>query len=298
MPPHPDRRSAYPAKRSLDQTPEPAEDPKGGGSPAPDIGSELSRLGVPQREVNPGTLRPMLAQSQERPFNAPGWLFELKLDGYRVLAARDDRPRLLSRNGNDLSTCFPEIMQALKALPFERLLLDGELVALDDAGRPNFQRLQQRAQLRRALDIRHAAVECPVTLYAFDLLGFGPFDLRSLPLSTRKSLLQRVVPSTGVIRYLDHFQDEGVVLYQQVQKLGLEGIVAKRADSSYKAGRSDAWIKIRTRRTEDFVVVGFTAPKGGRSGFGALHLGSYHAGNLRYSGRAGSGFSERQLDEV
>jgi bifunctional non-homologous end joining protein LigD len=298
MPPHPDRRSAYPAKGSLDRTPEPAEDPKGGGSPAPDIGSELSRLGVPQREVNPGTLRPMLAQSQERPFNAPGWLFELKLDGYRVLAARDDRPRLLSRNGNDLSTCFPEIMQALKALPFERLLLDGELVALDDAGRPNFQRLQQRAQLRRALDIRHAAVECPVTLYAFDLLGFGPFDLRSLPLSTRKSLLQRVVPSTGVIRYLDHFQDEGVVLYQQVQKLGLEGIVAKRADSPYKAGRSDAWIKIRTRRTEDFVVVGFTAPKGGRSGFGALHLGSYHAGNLEYSGRAGSGFSERQLDEV
>src|SRR3954471_13283867 len=287
MPSHPDRLSPYRAKRSLDRTPEPSE-----------ISAELTELGAPQREINAGTLRPMLAQSQDHPFDAPGWLFELKLDGYRVLAARDDRARLFSRNGNDLSACFPEVMQALKALPFDRLLLDGELVALDDAGRPNFQRLQQRAQLRRAIDIRHAAVECPVTFYAFDLLGFGMFDVRTLPLSARKGLLQRLVPPNGVIRYLDHFQDEGKILYQQVQKLGLEGIVAKRADSPYKAGRSDAWIKIRTRRTEDFVVVGFTEPKGGRSGFGALYLGSYHGGNLRYSGRAGSGFSERQLGEV
>ena len=240
----------------------------------------------------------MLAEAQEKPFNAPGWLFELKLDGYRTLASRDQTARLLSRNGNDLSACFPEILHALKALPFERVLLDGELVALDDRGRPNFQRLQQRAQLRRALDIRHAVVDYPVTFYAFDLLAFDGFDLRALPLSTRKRLLQRVAPAAGVIRYLDHFEDEGVVLYQQVQKLGLEGIVAKRGDSPYKSGRSPAWIKIRTRRTEDFVVVGFTEPKGSRSGFGALYLGTYHNGELRYSGRAGSGFSEKQLSDV
>jgi bifunctional non-homologous end joining protein LigD len=274
------------------------EDLKAGRSPSEDIRSQLARAEAPRRDVHPGTLRPMLAEAQEQPFNAPGWLFELKLDGYRVLAAKQDSPRLLSRNGNDLSPCFPEVIQALKALAFDRLVLDGELVALNDEGRPNFQRLQQRAQLRRSLDIRHAAVECPVTFYAFDLLAFDGFDVRPLPLATRKRLLSQVVPPTGVIRYLDHFEDEGMVLYQEVQKLGLEGIVAKRADSSYKPGRSDAWIKIRTRRTEDFVVVGFTAPRGGRSGFGALHLGAYQDGRLQYSGRAGSGFSEKQLGDV
>jgi len=274
------------------------EDLKAGRTPAQEIRDELSRLSVPQREVDAATLRPMLAEAREKPFNAPGWLFELKLDGYRTLASRDRTSRVLSRNGNDLSACFPEIVQALKALPFERLLLDGELVALDEQGRPSFQRLQQRAQLRRALDIRHAAVDCPVTFYAFDLLAFEGFDLRVLPLATRKRLLQRVAPLAGVIRYLDHFEDDGIVLYQQVQKLGLEGIVAKRGDSPYKSGRSPVWIKVRTRRTEDFVVVGFTEPKGSRSGFGALHLGSYHNGELRYSGRAGSGFSEKQLSEI
>src|SRR3954471_10771176 len=274
------------------------EDLKAGRTPAQEIRAELSRLGVPRREVGAATLRPMLAEAQEKPFNAPGWLFELKLDGYRTLASRDQTSRLLSRNGNDLSACFPEIVQALQALPFDRVLLDGELVALDDRGRPNFQRLQQRAQLRRGLDIRHASVECPVTFFAFDVLGVEGFDLRNLQLQERKKLLSKLVPPTGSIRLLDHFEGEGEVLYEQVRKLGLEGIVGKRMDSVYKPGRSAAWVKIRTRRTEDFVVVGFSAPKGSRSGFGALHLGAYRAGQLVYRGRAGSGFTEEQLAEI
>ena len=274
------------------------EDLKAGRTPADGIRSELIRLRAPEREVPVGSVRLMLAETRERPFTAPGWMFELKLDGYRALAAREGAPRLLSRNGNDLLPCFPEVAQALQALPFDRLLLDGELVAVDDAGRPSFQRLQQRAQLRRSLDIRHAAVECPVTYYAFDLLAFESFDLRSLPLAARKALLRKLVPATGVIRSLDHFEEDGEVLYQQVQKLGLEGIVAKRADSAYKPGRSAIWIKVRTRRTEDFVVVGFTAPKGTRSGLGALLLGCYRDGQLIYSGRAGSGFGEKQLVDL
>jgi bifunctional non-homologous end joining protein LigD len=206
------------------------EDLKAGRTPAGEIRSRLTELGAPERPVDPGSVRLMLAESRDRPFTAPGWLFELKLDGYRVLAAQAASPRLLSRNGNDLSACFPEILQALRALPFERMLLDGELVALDRAGRPSFQRLQQRAQLRRPMDIRHAAVECPVTYYAFDLLAFENFDVRGLPLAERKALLKKVVPPTGIIRLLDHFEVDGEVLYQQVQKLGLEGIVGKRAD--------------------------------------------------------------------
>src|SRR6185312_10844901 len=207
---------------------------------------ELAGLGVPRRELKPETVKLMLAEPRDRAFSGAGWLFELKLDGYRVLAARDGAPRLLSRNGNDLSATFPEVIRALRALPLERLLLDGEVVALDDSGRPSFQRLQQRGQLRRPLDIRHAAVQYPVTFFAFDLLAFEDFDLRQLPLSTRKALLKRLLPTAGLIRYLDHFEQDGEVLYEQTQKLGLEGIVAKRADAPYRAGRSPVWLKIRT----------------------------------------------------
>jgi bifunctional non-homologous end joining protein LigD len=274
------------------------DDLKAGRTPAGELQSELMRLGAPEREVKAQSVRVMLAEPRDQPFTAPGWLFELKLDGYRALGVRDGEPQLLSRNGNDLTACFPEVAQALKALPSGRLLLDGELVAVDAKGRPSFQRLQQRAQLKRPLDIRHAAVENPVTFYAFDLLAFEGYDLRPLPLFQRKGLLRKLVPSAGVIRYLDHFEQDGDILYQHVQKLKLEGIVAKRADSQYKAGRTPLWLKIRTRRTEDFVVVGFTAPKGGRSGIGALLLGSYRDGHLIYSGRAGSGFSDTQLLEV
>jgi bifunctional non-homologous end joining protein LigD len=274
------------------------EDLKAGRTPVEGIRAELVRLGAPRREVRADAVKLMLAETRDRAFSGPGWLFELKLDGYRVLAARDGAARLLSRNGNDLSARFPEVSRALRALPLDRLLLDGEVVALDDSGRPNFQRLQQRAQLRRAIDISHATVQSPVTFYAFDLLGFEDFDLRPLPLSTRKGLLRKVVPSAGFIRFLDHFEEDGEVLYDQVQGLGLEGIVAKRADSPYRPGRSATWLKIRTRRSDDFVVVGFTSPKGSRTGFGALYLGRYVAGELTDTGRAGTGFTEKQLNQA
>jgi bifunctional non-homologous end joining protein LigD len=274
------------------------EDLKAGRTPAAGIRSDLERLGAPKKALRPETVQLMLAEARDTAFTAPGWFFELKLDGYRALGARDGTTRLLSRNGNDLSSCFPEVIRALTALPFNRLLLDGEIVALDEAGRPSFQRLQQRARLRRGLDIRHAMVENPVTYFAFDLLGVDDFDLRALPLSTRKALLRRLLPQAGVIRFLDHFENEGEVLYEQVQKLGLEGVVAKRAESPYRAGRSATWLKIRTRSSDDFVVVGFSAPQGSRSGFGALQVAQYVEGQLTYSGRAGSGFSDAQLTQV
>lgn len=274
------------------------EDLKAGRTPADEIRAELTRLATPLRPVRPENVRLMLAETSDRPFSGPGWVFELKLDGYRVLASRDGGARLLSRNGNDLSGCFPEVERALRALPIDRILLDGEVVALDERGRPSFQRLQQRAQIRRPIDIRRASVESPVTLFAFDLLAFEDFDLRSLPLTTRKRLLRKLLPGAGFVRFLDHFEEDGEILYEQVQKLDLEGIIAKQADSLYRAGRSDAWLKIRTRRSDDFVVVGFTAPKGTRKGFGALYLAQFVDGELTYSGRAGTGFSEGQLTKV
>jgi bifunctional non-homologous end joining protein LigD len=272
------------------------EDLKSGRTPGDGIRAELESLGAPKRTVPAETAPLMLAESRDAPFTDPAWLFELKLDGYRLLASAG--PRLFSRNGNDLSHCFPEVTRAVAALPVNGLVMDGEVVALDDAGRPSFQRLQHRGKLTRALDIRQAAVENPVTYYAFDLLAAEGFDLRPLPLVARKRLLRKLLPPAGAIRFLDHFEGDGELLYQQVQKLGLEGIVAKQADSTYRAGRSPCWLKIRTRLSEDFVVVGFTASKGLRTGFGALLLAQYVEGALIYSGRAGTGFSDKQLSEV
>ena len=275
------------------------EDLKAGHTPADGIRAELTRLKAPRREVPASTAPLMLAETSDKAFSDPAWLFELKLDGYRLLAARErDATHLFSRNGNDLSASFPEVTRAVAALPVSGLVLDGEVVALDEIGRPSFQRLQQRAKLTRGLDIRQATVNIPVTFYAFDLLAAEGFDLRPLPLLVRKQLLRKLLAPAGAIRFLDHFEGEGEVLYQQVQKLGLEGILAKQADSPYRAGRSPAWLKIRTRQSDDFVVVGFTASKGSRTGYGALLLAQYVDGTLIYSGRAGSGFSDKQLSDV
>jgi bifunctional non-homologous end joining protein LigD len=270
-----------------------------GGDRGEVIRRQLTRLGAPRRAVDVKAVKLMLAETADRPFSRKDWLFEPKLDGYRVLAARvSGDSRLLTRNGNDCATAFPEIMRALAALPFGRLVLDGEVVAMDDRGRPSFQRLQGRAKLSRPVDIRHATVACPVTYYAFDLLGFEDFDLRALPLTARKELLRKVLPPVGALRYLEHVEDEGEALYQETQRHDLEGIVGKKADSAYKAGRSPHWLKVRARKTGDYVVVGFTAPKGSRGGFGALQLGEYVNGKLVYAGRAGTGFSDKQLADA
>ena len=263
------------------------------------IRAELERLGAPRRAVDAKSVGLMLAETADGPFSRPGWLFEPKLDGYRVLAVRrGGETRLLTRNTNDCTEAFPEIARAVAALPFDRVLLDGEVVALDDSGRPSFQRLQGRARLRRPIDIRHASVETPVIYYAFDLLGFGDFDPRPLPLTARKAVLQQLLPPVGALRYLEHVDEDGEALYREAERLGLEGMVGKKAAAPYKAGRSAVWLKVRSRLTGDFVVVGFTAPKGSRGGFGALQLGEYVDGQLCYVGRVGTGFNERQLAEV
>lgn len=263
------------------------------------IRKELERLGAPRRAVAPADVELMLAESRERPFSEPGWLFELKYDGFRLLAARiEGKASLVYRRGGDATATFPEIARATAALPFERVVLDGEVVVLGEEGRPSFQRLQKRVQLTRRSDIERAVVEHPATLFVFDLLGFEDFDLRPLPLAARKAILRRVLPPAGPLRYSDHVEARGEDLYEEVRKLGLEGVIAKKADSPYRGGRSSAWIKVRAEKTGDFVVVGFTLAKGGRTGFGALLLGLYEGGEITYAGRVGTGFDERQLAEI
>jgi bifunctional non-homologous end joining protein LigD len=275
------------------------EELKAGKDRAEPILKELARLKAPRRAVRLEEAEPMLAETRERPFSKPGWLFELKLDGYRIRAGKENGvARLITRNGHDIAAQFPEIARAVAALPYEGFILDGELAVPDESGRPSFQRLQNRAGLTRALDVRRAAVETPAVLYVFDLLAFAGYDLRPLPLEQRKAILVRVLPRVGPLKYVEHFEKDGEALYEQVVQLGLEGIVAKKADSPYRAGRSSNWLKIRADRTDDFVVVGFTRPKGSRSGFGALDLGAYQDGKLVYAGRVGSGFTAAQLKAV
>ena len=275
------------------------EEIKTGSERAAGVRSELDRLGAPRKPVRSADVKLMLAETGEKPFTDAEWLFELKYDGYRVLAEREDgKPRLRYRRGSDATSIYPDVARALRALPFGDLVLDGELVVLDEDSRPSFQRLQKRAQQRRTIDIQRSTLELPATLYVFDLVAFEGFDVRSLPLLERKRLVQRLLPSAGPIRFLDHILEQGEAFYAEVSRIRLEGLIAKRADSPYRAGRSPHWLKLRAERTDDFVIVGFTEPQGGRTGFGALHLAAYDGEDLIYCGRAGSGFTEEQLVEL
>src|SRR6267378_242861 len=275
------------------------EELKEGKDRAAPIREELERLKAPRRPLRAKDVPPLLAETREQPFSKAGWVFELKLDGYRVRATRaHGEAQILSRNGNDLTPLFPEIARALAALPFEDVILDGELVVPDETGRPSFQRLQNRAKQSRAIDIRRAAVATPAVLWLFDLIAFEGYDLRGLPLVARKAILQRLLPRVGPLKFLEHFETKGEELYERVVQMGLEGIMAKKADSTCRSGRTANWLKIKADKTGDFIVVGYSAPKGSRGGFGALHLAGYDGGRLVYAGGAGSGFTAKQLKEV
>ncbi len=289
-----------------------------GQSRAREVRERLEELGAPRRPVNPETVKVMLAELRREPFSRQGWIFELKYDGYRLLASKrppekepiqDGRSsrrrssksrsvRFFFRSGMDSTVAFPDLARALGSLPFGSLVLDGEVVVLDEEARPSFERLQKRGRLTRPRDAERAAVELPAIYYVFDLLSFEGFDLRPLPLENRKEVLQRVLPRAGPLRFADHVVERGEDLYAAVRGKGLEGVMAKQLDAPYRAGRSAAWLKLRADRVGDYVVIGFTQPKGGRSGFGALHLGVLEGPKLVYAGRVGSGFREAQLREL
>lgn len=262
------------------------------------LAERVAELGARERAVRADDVQLMLATSREEPFSRKGWIFELKYDGYRLLAERVGRePYLRSRAGHDLTATFPEIARAVRGLPFEGLILDGEVVVHDADGLPSFSQLQKRGRILNRRDALRASVELPAIYYAFDLLAIEGYDLRGLPLLQRKELLHEVLPSVGPIRYSDHIPEQGEAMYRQVTAMRLEGIVGKKADAPYRGGRSTHWVKVRTVRVEDFVVVGWTEPKGGRSGFGSLHIAQYDGADLVYLGSVGSGFTDAQLDE-
>jgi bifunctional non-homologous end joining protein LigD len=277
------------------------EEVKAGRTPAAHLRAALEDAGAERARVDARSVELMLADTAEEAFTRDGWLFELKLDGYRLLASKaGGEALLLTRNGNDYTAVFPEIARAVKALPYDDCIIDGEVVVLDPQGRPSFSRLQQRGRITSAIDVRRAAVELPATLFVFDLIACEGFDLRGLSLEKRKSLLMQALPTSklGALRTLDHIEREGEAFLAQVDALGLEGIIAKKADVPYRGGRTDCWLKIKAERTGEFVIVGSTMPKGTRSHFGALQLADLVSGALVYAGRVGTGFNDQSLREL
>lgn len=265
------------------------------------IASDLDRLGAPRAapgDIDAAQIAVMKPETSERPFSRSGWIFELKYDGFRALVERKDgEARIFYRSGRGVTAIFPEIATAVAALPFD-LVLDGEIVIIDGNGRPDFNALQRRAQRTRQIDVARAAVTTPATFFAFDLLALDGRDLRRLPLTARKDLLKRLLAEAGssVLRYIDEVPERGEDLFAAVAQLGLEGVVAKRADSPYRPGYSSDWLKFRVDRTADLAILGFEPA--GRNGFRCLHVGVRQGSGWAHAGTVGTGFDRQETAEI
>jgi bifunctional non-homologous end joining protein LigD len=250
-----------------------------------------ARIGKPSK-----SFKPQLATLNSRVPTGEGWLHELKFDGYRILAHIEagKKTRLITRNDNDWTARFQVIADALGGLPIKSAVLDGEVVSLDSRGVSNFQQLQN--------SLKTGNVDSLV-YYVFDLPHLEGYDLTEVPLIDRKETLARVLLSAnpandGKIRYSDHIKGQGKSVLEQACRSAMEGIVAKRADSTYQQSRSQNWLKVKCLQQQEFVIGGYSKPEGSRVGFGALLLGYYDHGDLQYAGRVGTGFTTQSLKEI
>jgi len=233
-------------------------------------------------------IEPMKAVLSDQPFSDPDWIFERKLDGIRCIAVRDrSGVSLMSRTARRMNDQFPEIAEALEREPAGDFILDGEVVAMRN-GVSSFELLQQRHRRR-----------VPVYYYVFDLPRLAGEDLRPLPLRERKARLRRALDFKGPVRFNPHRRGEhGEELFREACRKGLEGVIAKRADSPYSGKRSRDWLKLKCHAEQELVIGGFTAPRGSRTDFGALLVGYNEDGALRYAGKVGTGFDQATLREL
>jgi bifunctional non-homologous end joining protein LigD len=242
----------------------------------------------------------MLATPIDEPFDNPAWLFEIKWDGYRAIGfIEDSAVRLVSRNQNDLTGQFAELRELPKFVKARNAIFDGEIVAIDEQGRPSFSLMQQRTGFqpgKRRLPGREGV---PILYYAFDLLYLDGYDLRRVALEKRKELLQSVLESGEIVRFSDHYSEKGRELFEVARQRGLEGILAKKRDSPYQEERTRDWLKIKITQRQECVIGGYTDPEGTRQYFGSLVLGLYDKrGHLVHVGQVGTGFDQRTLKEI
>ena len=245
----------------------------------------------------PSRVEPMLATLTDRPFSDPNWLFEIKWDGVRALARIENGALTLrSRTGVDMDKRYPELASLPDVLAARQTILDGEIVALDTRGHSDFELLQERMHVRAPS--KNLLSRVPVVYFVFDLLYCDGYDLRETPLLDRKQLLYRLLRTSEQFRYSDHQLEHGKELFGLAEQNGLEGIVAKRADSPYVGDRSPYWVKLKITKTVDAVVGGWSAPRSAALPFGSLLLGLYQGKKLRFIGHVGSGFDTKKLKEV
>ncbi len=233
---------------------------------------------------------PQLATLVDEAPRGGAWIYEVKLDGYRVLARIDgDDIRLFTRNGNNWTPRLAALRDELAKLDVDEAWIDGEIAVLDDKGRPDFQRLQGAFDVSKTRDI---------VFFVFDLPYFGGYDLRRVPCLERRAILRAVMEQspTPHVRFSEHFEGDGAALLKGACEQGLEGLIGKRADSQYVSNRSPRWVKLKCTKRQEFVIIGHTDPKGSRTGFGSLLLGVHEAdGRLRYAGNVGTGFDDQLL---
>src|SRR5579864_2908785 len=255
--------------------------------------------GAVKKEM-PAKINPMLASIVEKPFDDPNWLFEIKWDGYRAVSFIENGDvRLVSRNQNDLSPRYPELQDLPSFVNAESAILDGEVVVLDEQGRPSFSLMQQRTGIRSHGRQGAPRGDLPIMYFVFDILYLDNYDLRRVNLDNRKRVLREVLRDGEIVRFSDHYAGEGVALFNAAKEKGLEGIIAKKRNSCYEERRSRDWLKIKITQTVDCVIGGYTDPEGARQYFGSLVLGLYNdKKQLIHVGNAGTGFNQATLKQI
>lgn len=248
----------------------------------------------------PSLIRPMLATSIDKPFDSDEWLYEIKWDGYRSVAFLENGTlRLVSRNQNDMTALYPELGDLPHSVKAEHAVLDGEVVAVDEQGRPSFSLMQQRTGIRHGRFRAPGRTEVPVLYFAFDLIYLDGYDFHRVDLEQRKQLLREIIVPGSNLHFSDHQTAQGTALFQVAQQRGLEGIVAKRRKSCYEEKRTREWLKIKITREVECVIGGYTEPEGSREFFGSLVLGLYNdQRRLIHVGQAGTGFDRKMLADL
>ena len=262
--------------------------------------SSAVMVSQPVKRAMPTAIYPMLAESVEEAFNDDNWLFEIKWDGYRAVAfIENGKVRLVSRNQNELTARYPELHELAKFIQAKNAILDGEVVALDEEGRPSFSLMQQRTGFRAPGKRAAARADVPVLYFAFDLIYLDGYDWRRMPLESRKEKLKSILKTEDVVRYSDHYEAQGKALFEIAKQRKLEGILAKKRNSFYEERRSREWLKIKIRHEIECVIGGYTEPEGSRAHFGSIVLGLYDKQKrLIHVGQAGSGFDQKALGEM
>lgn len=253
-------------------------------------GIKLPLLKDLEKKPFPKTIRPMLASLTSKPFNNKDWIFEIKWDGYRVISFKNgNNISLISRNQTSYDEKFKSVKESLTKMN-SNFVMDGEVVALDENKKPNFQLLQNYQRTGKG----------NLVYYVFDLLWLDGYNLKTLGVIERKALLKNILPEMKNVLYCKHNAEKGIELYNKIKKMGMEGVIAKKADSKYYEDiRSENWLKMKTVLAEEVIICGYTEPKGSREYFGALLLGMFDKkGKIKYVGHTGTGFNYKTLKQV